>query len=122
MDRDETIEVLALVRGNWRFQPVDKGTLTVWAHIFKDADKRDVQAAVMRAIQTMPNQDRIPTAGELLQLSHDERKSRMLRENTSRLRLNAPSRPLSPEAQEKGRAMLRGVVAELTAKLRMKNR
>jgi hypothetical protein len=122
VDRDETIEVLALVRGNWRFQPVDKGTLTVWAHIFKDADKRDVQAAVMRAIQTMPNQDRIPTAGELLQLSHDERKSRMLAENAHRPRLEARTAPISPEAVEKGRATLREAVATIAAKMRMKNR
>lgn len=122
MDRDETIEVLALVRGNWRWQPVDKGTITVWGHIFKDADKRDVQTAVMRAIRTMPNQDRIPTAGELLQLSHDERKARMLAENASRLRLDARQAPISPEAVEKGRATLRAVVADLTAKMRMNRR
>jgi hypothetical protein len=122
VDRDETIEVLAQFKANWMRQPSDDLTIAGWCRIFANADQRDVMAAVMRAIQTMPNQDRIPTAGELLQLSHDERKSRMLRENASRLRLNAPSRPLSPEAQEKGRAMLRDVVADLTAKMRMKNR
>jgi hypothetical protein len=79
-------------------------------------------AAVMRAIRTMPNQERIPTAGEFMQMSHDERKSRMLAENAHRLRIGARTAPISPEAVEKGRATLRATVADLTAKLRMKNR
>lgn len=122
MTHDETVKVLTLVKGNWMRQPTDDLTIKVWAHIFKDADARDVIGAVMRAIRTTVNQDRIPTAGELLQLSDEFAKTRMLRENASRLRLEAPQPRLSPEAVEKGRAMLREAVAELTAKLRMKNR
>lgn len=122
MTQQETVDVLTVVKGNWMRQPADDLTIRVWGHIFKDADARDVMAAVMRAIQTMPNQDRIPTAGELLQLSHDERKSRMLRENAHRLRIGARTAPISPEAVEKGREMLRATVADLTAKLRMRRR
>jgi hypothetical protein len=122
MTHDETVKVLTLVKGNWMRQPTDDLTIGVWRHIFAAADVRDVMAAVMRAIQTMPNQDRIPTAGELLQLSHDERKSRMLAENAHRPRLEARTAPISPEAVEKGRATLREAVATIAAKMRMKNR
>jgi hypothetical protein len=122
VDRDETIEVLAQFKANWMRQPSDDLTIAGWCRIFANADQRDVMAAVMRAIQTMPNQDRIPTAGELLQLSHDERKSRMLAENAHRPRLEARTAPISPEAVEKGRATLREAVATIAAKMRMKNR
>jgi hypothetical protein len=122
VDRDETIEVLAQFKANWMRQPSDDLTIAGWCRIFANADQRDVMAAVMRAIQTMPNQDRIPTAGELLQLSHDERKSRMLAENRNRPRIGTTERTSTPEEIEKGRAILRETRDKLAAKLRMKNR
>ena len=122
MTHDETVRVLTLVKGNWMRQPTDDLTIKVWAHIFERVDVRDVSAAVMHIITTQADQERIPTAGEILHLSYDMRNLRMLAENASRLRLDAPAPRLSPEAVEKGRAMLREAVAGLTAKLRMKNR
>jgi hypothetical protein len=122
MTHEETVKVLGMVKGNWRWQPADDITISAWRHIFAEADARDVMAAVMRAIQTMPNQDRIPTAGELWIMSADDREVRIRAENARRPRLEARTAPISPEAVEKGRAMLREAVADLTAKLRMKNR
>ena len=122
MTRDETIEILMLFKGNWMRQPSDDVTIEAWRQIFAETDYRDARAAVMRVIRTQEDQQRIPTAGELLQLSLDERKSRMLRENASRPRLEARTAPIPPEAVEKGRAMLRETVAALTAKLRMQRR
>ena len=122
MTRDETIEILMLFKGNWMRQPSDDVTIEAWRQIFAETDYRDARAAVMRVIRTQEDQQRIPTAGELLQLSLDERKSRMLRENASRPRLEARTAPIPPEAIEKGRAVLRETVAALTAKLRMQQR
>jgi hypothetical protein len=122
MTHDETVKVLTLVKGNWMRQPTDDLTIGVWRAIFEGDDVRDVMAAVMRAIRTMPNQERIPTAGEFMQMSHDERKSRMLAENAHRRRLEAPQATAAPETIEAGRKVLRAAIAELTAKMRMKNR
>ena len=122
MTHDETVKVLALVKGNWMRQPTDDLTIKVWTHIFARVDARDVSAAVMHIITTQADQERIPTAGEILHLSYDMRNLRMLAENAHRPRLEARTAPISPEAVEKGRAMLREAVADLTAKLRMKNR
>jgi hypothetical protein len=122
MTHDETVRVLTLVKGNWMRQPTDDLTIKVWAHIFKDADARDVQHAIMRMIVTQEDQQRIPTAGEILQASSEVRHLRIMTENRHRPRLEARTAPISPEAVEKGRAILREQVAALTAKLRMKNR
>jgi hypothetical protein len=103
-------------------QPTDDLTIGVWRHIFAEADARDVMAAVMRAIQTMPNQDRIPTAGELLQLSHDERKSRMLAENAGRPRIGVAEAQITPDQREKHKQTLRKLSEELAAKAAAKLR
>jgi hypothetical protein len=122
MTHDETVKVLTLVKGNWMRQPTDDLTIKVWAHIFKEADYRDVWAAVMWAIRETEDQAQPPTAGQIFQMAGHEREARIRIENAHRPRLDAPRPRLSPEAVEKGRAMLRETVAELTAKLRMKNR
>jgi hypothetical protein len=122
MTHDETVKALTLVKGNWMRQPTDDLTIKVWAHIFKGADYRDVMAAVMSIIQTTQNQERVPTAGEILHISRLEHISRIRAENASRLRIGARAAPISPEVVKKGRAILRETVADLTAKLRMKRR
>ena len=122
MTRDETIEILMLFKGNWMRQPSDDVTIEAWRQIFADVDYRDARAAVMRVIRTQEDQQRIPTAGELLQLSLEECKSRILNENRALKRIGTREPPISLEQVEKGRAMLRETVAALTAKLRMQRR
>ncbi len=122
MTHDETVKVLTLVKGNWMRQPTDDLTIATWHAILGDADVRDVWAAVMRIIHTAVDQSRIPTCGELRMLSYDERKSRMLAENAHRPRLEARSAPISPEAIAKGRQIFKDIIADLSAKMRMKNR
>jgi len=120
MDHDETVKLLTLVKGNWYRQPTDDLTIRVWQAILADADLRDVWAATMKAIRTMEVQDKIPTAGELLQWSESERKSRVLLENRNLKRIGQREHTLTPEQEEEGRRILKETVAKLTEKLRMR--
>jgi hypothetical protein len=120
MTHDETIEILMLFKGNWMRQPSDDVTIEAWRQIFADVDHRDARAAVMRVIRTQEDQQRIPTAGEIRRLSIDYRLDRMRLENSNLKRIGTREPPISPEQVAKGRQIFKEIIADLSAKMRMK--
>lgn len=86
MDRDDTIKILTLIKGNWYRQPADALTVEMWKSILgPQLQLQDVWLVAIRMIHEPRLEP--PTPGELYAAALPEMRARIVREQKSLKRL-----------------------------------